>query len=97
MTTEVQIGNVGSVPAYGLRRSGYYAGRTEMGQACCVALACEGVVWCRLWAARVMEDNTIRDDPSVAMPPAPPFAWLGNYDYAGHHFTQDRRNADRMN
>jgi hypothetical protein len=82
------------LPYYGLRRSGYYAGQSEAGLASITALACEGVVWCRQWAAKVMDDGTIQDSPKVDKPPAPPFAWFGEYRYGGLHFmTESQQRA----
>lgn len=93
----VQLGEMMQVPFYGLRRAGYYAGQSEAGLACITALACEGEVWCRQWAVKVMDDGTLQDSPDVGKPQAPPFAWLGEYRYGGLHFVDTSQRREAMN
>jgi len=93
----VQLGEIVQVPFYGLRRSRYYAGHSEAGLASIVSLACEGVVWCRQWAVKVMGDGTLQDSPDVSIPQAPPFAWLGEYRYGGLHFMTESQRREAMN
>ena len=97
MSYTVQLADMVQVQFYGLRRSGYRAGQSEAGIACITALACEGEVWGRQWAVRLMDDGTVRDNPSVAKPQAPPFAWLGEYRYGGMHFVTEQEARQQSN
>ena len=86
MSDELKLEECLRVQRYGLARSQYRATSSDAHMAMVVALACEGVVWTRLWGLQLDAQGKVVQFMAPSRRP-PTFAWMGDLNRG--QFTPD--------